>query len=335
MSTAASSPVGARLRAALPWSNLSTAGSWAALGALAGWFSIESIISTSWLAPNDAQRMLFGFALLSMTLAFRPKHRRRDVALLFFGWYLGAGSAIPSLWTGFFAGSVAPGVMAWLGWALIMAAPFLLAPRGRPWIGILCGLSLGAVPQLGILGMASPLLAAGALFPGWGLAGVALIAALLAIASWSSTARTSGNKAVTAALIAALLWGALQAATYRLPAAPDLAWAMTTYLGDYPEALQQRFARQDDLKAQVRRAIDEGARLIVLPEGANAQWNDGQAFYWSDIAELARKKKATVLLGVYETDPLTQHDGRDTLLDLVTDQHYTAQMPMPIGMWRP
>ncbi|MZP71946.1 hypothetical protein, partial [Escherichia coli] len=115
MSTAASSPVGARLRAALPWSNLSTAGSWAALGALAGWFSIESIISTSWLAPNDAQRMLFGFALLSMTLAFRPKHRRRDVALLFFGWYLGAGSAIPSLWTGFFAGSVAPGVMAWLG----------------------------------------------------------------------------------------------------------------------------------------------------------------------------------------------------------------------------
>ncbi|WP_211815552.1 hypothetical protein, partial [Klebsiella pneumoniae] len=106
--------------------------------------------------------------------------------------------------------------------------------------------------------MASPLLAAGALFPGWGLAGVALIAALLAIASWSSTARTSGNKAVTAALIAALLWGALQAATYRLPAAPDLAWAMTTYLGDYPEALQQRFARQDDLKAQVRRAIDEG-----------------------------------------------------------------------------
>jgi hypothetical protein len=308
----------------------------AAIGAGAGWFAFNSTTAILGVSPSGTQRMLFGLALLAVTLAFGQIRTRLSMTALFFGWFVGASSSMPVIWAAFFAGSTVPGVLALLGWAALMAAPFALAPRGKPGIGVAVGLLAGAVPPLGIFGMASPLLTAGAVFPALGFLGLALVYLFLFLASLLPLAGAKTQRAGTVGLVIVLLFGAVRAVAYTLPDPPQSSiWALTSYYGPLPRTLPALFTRQDDLKSMVRQSILDGARLIVLPEGSDPQWDAGQAFYWSDVAALARRDHATVLLGAYINDDVMPQRNRDGLVDIATGKFYPAQIPMPIGMWHP
>jgi apolipoprotein N-acyltransferase len=174
--------------------------------------------------------------------------------------------------------------------------------------------------------MASPLLLGGALFPSAGFFGLVLTLVLF-------TLSVLLIKAADLAAIAFLLWGIVHVGV-SAPSAPDGTWAMTTYDGIQPVSLMAQFARQDHLKARTKQAIEQGAKLIVLPEGSNPAWDAGQQFYWDDVRRLAMTHHAQVLIGVY-TSGLLKNDRSDGLYDLTTGTLYPASIPMPIGMWRP
>lgn len=297
----------------------------ALMGGLAGWASFED----TWLIHRGqegavAQGFLVGAFLLA--LAWRSVDRRTEAYALMVGWYAGAASAIPSIWVHFFGGGWLMGTMTLAAFAALMALPYTLVPRRWPRLGVIVGLLLTTVPPLGLLGMASPLIAAGAMFPGLGIPGLLLLTALFALSGLRS-------RLGDLAIMAAVLWGAVNIG-YTPPAPPDNAWGATTWLGKSPVTVQAQFARQDELKSMVRQTILQGAKLIVLPEGANPQWDDGQAFYWSDVRALAAQHHAQVLIGVY-AQGISPSDSRDGLFDLGTGKLYPAMMPMPIGMWRP
>jgi len=94
------------------------------------------------------------------------------------------------------------------------------------------------------------------------------------------------------------------------------------------------FKRQDGSKATVKQALEQGAKLVLMPETTNPLWDDGQAFYWQDVTGIAAHASAQVLLGVY-TNSLSSPEQVDGLVDLASGKIYPASIAMPIAMWRP
>ena len=66
---------------------------------------------------------------------------------------------------------------AWVIPALLLSGPFALV-RTMPWTGVMAALVLMTLPPLGIIGLPSPLIVAGAILPGAGFVGLALILVL-------------------------------------------------------------------------------------------------------------------------------------------------------------
>lgn len=301
---------------------------WAALpllGGFAGWLAFED----PWLIHhgaqgNVAQGFLVGASLLA--LGWRTVRRSRDGFALMLGWYLGACLAIPGIWAHFFGGQVG-GILTWAGLSLLLAAAYLLPGRWARF-GWFTGLLLTLLPPLGLVGMASPLLAAGAFFPGSGVWGIALLLLFFLLSGLR-------HRFADVAAILMMFWGVAHVGQ-PLPQAPPAAWGMQSYEGAMRDAdsIPELFARQDRFKALTRQAIEQGAKLIVLPEGSDPAWDDGQAFYWRDIADLAKKHDAQVLLGVY-TRGFPPSKSQDGLVDLTTGKIYPAGIPMPIGMFKP
>jgi hypothetical protein len=135
-------------------------------------------------------------------------------------------------------------------------------------------LFLSAIPPIGLIGWASPLTAAGILFPGTGLAGLAATAITEAI--WPVHPKTIA----TAILAANLLY---------LPPAPSTGiQALNT--ADSPDTFQK--------EESARQAVHNStASLTILPEGAVRRWTEATQAYWADTINHLRTAKRTALIG--------------------------------------
>ncbi len=293
-----------------------------AAGVVAGWIAFDD----TWIVHHGQQgEVAQGFILGAMLLAlvWRGVNRPRQAYVIMLGWYLGACAVIPGIWAGFFGGT--GGVAIWIVLSILLASAYLLPGRYARF-GLVTGVLLTTIPPLGLVGMASPLLAAGALFPGLGWAAIALMLIFLLLSGIPTKWAEIG-------LVAMALWGIVHVGQ-PMPQPPAAAWGMQSYEGAAGSTIADLFARQDRFKTLVRQALLQGAKLIVVPEGADPLWDDGQAFYWSDIARLAKQERAQVLLGVY-TRGFPPRQSVDGLVDLTTGKLYRAAIPMPIGMWKP
>lgn len=290
-----------------------------------GWLAFQSDVLQHFLQGSTAQGFLTGAVMLA--IAWRLVGSRSQAGLVMLAWYLGTASSMPSEWAAFFGGSPVGGIAAWATWAAMMALPYMIAPRRTPAVGLFSGLILTALPPIGLIGMGSPLLASGALFAGLGWIGLALTLAFYAL----STA--SGRWPIVLIIATVLL--AIVRNVAPPPAPPPTSWAMTTFDGTYPRDLLAQFKRQDALKASVERAMRQGAKLIVLPEGAIDNWTDGNTVYWADVRHMAMVHHAQVLIGAYKSTDDSMHDAADGLIDLESGAFYPASVSIPFGMWHP
>ena len=80
---------------------------------------------------------------------------------------------------------------AWVIPALLLSVPFALV-RTMPWTGVMAALALMTLPPLGIIGLPSPLIVAGAILPGAGFAGLALILVLFQLLYSLSVPKQAG-----------------------------------------------------------------------------------------------------------------------------------------------
>jgi hypothetical protein len=319
-------------------------------------------------------------AYLVFLLGWRVASGSLSKGLVLGAWVLGATAMIPSAW-GIFFGTAGTGdirgVLAWFGVAAVNGVAAAAAaglvrvglakrwPRGAEFLGIVVALIVTAVPPVGLIGMTVPLIAAGAFFAGFGVAGYLLLIVFSgwivcamstrvtdtaygmtrsarAEAFWKRTCLpvTVALLALTAVRTAAHVTQALHPAN-ALPVLVDGRIVDLKFRRPPVSGGAAWFDYQDQMKAEALEALEGGAKLVVLPEGSVSLWDSGSVSYWADLATVARERGAHVLVGAY-TRALDHPPGaggaqkmQNTLIDLTTGQQHAARATLPVGMWRP
>lgn len=263
-------------------------------------------------------------AIFPALWAFAPS--RLGSGLVAAAYFLVGSRGLPIGVARYFDAQIALGIGLWV----VAAVPFvavhatLWTPQAR-WRPVRYALVLlvMAVPPLGIVGWGSPLTAAGALFPGWGWFGLATMALLL-------LGMTTRIWPVMCVILGALTIAS--AATWSAPQS-SLGW-----LGidtKFPVSVTGRhadYAQQRETIRLVRLAAKQGAKVVVLPEGALGIWTTTTERLWR--RELAASD-VIVLGGATVVTP----GGYDNVMVGITpstaDALYTQRMPVPVSMWQP
>jgi apolipoprotein N-acyltransferase len=282
--------------------------------------------ATAWSGYTPA----IAFSLLVLILLVLPR-RRRDVFLLMLCYYAGATwQIIPgaSVFFGHHANPIQI-LFLWLGASSILAAPWAALWSHRPRLrlcGVLITLVLLAVPPLGIIGCASPLTAAGILFPGLAWAG--LVLTLLLCGFLAAYPRRAIVLTLAVALPAHV--------SYR-PAKSPADWqAVSTHFGgvglDTPDPLAEYAAAQ----LIQNTALNSSARVIVFPETVVSNWNEATDAFWDRTIQMLRRDGKTLLVGANVSEP----NGRRYFNAIVVrgataNGEFLQRIPIPIAMWTP
>jgi hypothetical protein len=217
----------------------------------------------------------------------------------------------------------------WAGASLLLATPWaiLWSPRraSRLWRMPLA-LVLLAVPPIGVIGCASPLVAAGLLFPGtawFGLALTVLVCGLLP--SYPGLGLT-----------VALVFATPAQLFYRSQPAPSDWRAESTRFGgvglDAPTPLADYHAAQSIQQIALR----SDARVILFPEAVVTNWNPGTDLFWKPTIDTLREQGKTMLVGANVFDSTSRHYFNSIVIR-GAEQHpdFVQRIPIPVAMWMP
>ncbi len=151
------------------------------------------------------------------------------------------------------------------------------------------------VPPLGVIGLASPLTAAGYLFPGtaWvGLAAVALLPGIiLSTHALSSRRRSAVLFLVSVSAVVLAIGGRLFA---RGDAAPPPGWiAVNTRFGDVSQSFQDFPAAQ----FIQHKAAETSARVLIFPESVVPRWSESTEVFWRQSLDRCRTRGQILAIG--------------------------------------
>lgn len=231
--------------------------------------------------------------------------------MLAFVYYLGASWPLVIVASRFF---VVPSLIA--GAILSLAAGLLSVP----WLlrSPTAALALSALPPIGLIGWASPLVSAGVLFPGLGFAGLLLTASIPSLLALNSPRRLS----------AVLSLAGLSAVTNLT--APSMRSPADWVAFNISAAAAEGFASSHAVWSAVAR-FPSGT--FVFPEGTIELWNAATDAYWDDFSLRLKSKKKTVLLGT----TITGDRGRSlNVVKAVGEGEPTVfpqRVPVPLAMW--
>lgn len=183
------------------------------------------------------------------------------------------------------------------------------------------------VPPVGIIGWLSPIVASGALFPGFAWTGLGLtVVLMLCLAS-------QPFRRLIWILPSLLLSSALANASYTAPNRLDFV-AINTQL---PGAENAGFARLQYLRELVREASgkNDPGSILVMPEAVAGDWLQAAA-WWEKTSDELNAKGQTLVIGANRVVDV----GTNQRNMLVTIGRYAGiempdRMPVPISMWRP
>jgi len=219
----------------------------------------------------------------------------------------------------YFDAGIAYGTAIWL-----LAGVALAACWGIAWTDNLAQRPLRAflallattVPPVGIVGWASPVVAAGALFPGWHWWGLVAVVALMLAMVWRPW--LAGLPVV---------WLLVSPLTATATPLPD--WQ------GHDSQLEYRGGA--DLAGAFRRqrhwldALDDApAGVHVLPESTTGPWTDTSASLWRSLPSGHRVLMGGTVMAGDKTDNVVidYQDGEGEVV-------YRQRMPVPLSMWRP
>ncbi|WP_395173096.1 conjugal transfer protein TraB [Roseibium alexandrii] len=241
--------------------------------------------------------------------------------------FLGASRGLPQGASIFFGSQYVIGLGLWVAASLIFVAVHsALWTQQSGWQRALRYFSatvLMSLPPLGIMGWASPITAAGVLFPGWSWFGLAATAILL-------LAMTTNLWRIAVPVVAG--FAAWSAAVWTEPKVIK-GWIGINTTFRYEEAGQHAgYAQQLETIALVRKAAGHGANVIVLPESALGLWTPTTERLWTDALS---NSPVTVIGGA----TIIHRDGYDTVMVELSGNGsrvlYRERMPVPVSMWQP
>jgi hypothetical protein len=191
---------------------------------------------------------------------------------------------------------------------------------------------LTALPPLGIIGWASPLLSAGVLFPGTAWFGVFGTLALFPLFCCFPK-----RTATTVALVAVTANG------FYNPPSPPTGWqAINTQFGGAgqgdPDFLSE-FLSSEKIQSTI---AESDAQVLVFPEHVVTQWTEATEAFWHESLDNLAARHATLIIGAGLPRPLRSsftagHPYYNALIarERKTTSVYYQRIPVPIAMWKP
>jgi hypothetical protein len=249
---------------------------------------------------------------------------RRTFAFAVATAYFGAASRdlIP-VYATFTAQPVLRGVLGWLIATLILAAPFTLAwTENRAALAwrIPIALLSAAVPPLGLIAWASPLMSAGVLFPGTAWLGLSVTA--VAPGLLPARPRMAGFAVV---LICAVSW------LIYVPANPSANWQAisTSFVANETEELRTA----DRLHVAL---LSSGAKVTVFPESVIKRWTEATELFWEPTIKTLNVRHRFAIVGAgLPIGASADFLNAAVIIGGPTQRAFVQRVPVPIGMWRP
>jgi len=239
-------------------------------------------------------------AAAAMPLACLVPGTRKGAFNSAFGYYVGGlWPIVPGLggYIGQSATILIP-LAIWVLAAIMLSVPWTLAATSDRiqclWRAPLA-LVATVVPPLGIIGVASPLTAAGYLFPGTAWAGLAAVALMPGVLL--STQRMSFRQRCVVMCLAITLCMGL-AIGGRLfgagSAAPPRGWvAVNTNFGDVSRPFQDFVAAQ----SIQQKATESSARVLIFPEAVVPRWSEATEAFWRETLDRCRDRGQILAIG--------------------------------------
>lgn len=316
--------------------------------------SVGAVVSTGFVAP-------IAFSILLPAVWVRQTSARFCFNCAF-AYYLSALWSVPVVARNFFGpnAGLLDGILLWLAATVLLALPWRFAwsesGKSASW-RVPLGLLASILPPLGLIGWASPTVAAGLLFPGTGYAGFGLTLLL------PGCLAVFPRRTVVCAFVLAVGCNATRPKAPEAP--PGWQGIDTRYGGTAHDTVNpvREYRIAEDIKA---RALASTARVIVFPESVLPRWTPAADLFWADtISALSSAGKVVVIGAITPTD--TTHPGYDFTASLaaletpavrhnfgrpsrqpaplaytngvvirgVSSSEFTQRIPVPMGMWRP
>jgi apolipoprotein N-acyltransferase len=253
-----------------------------------------SLIVASGIGISVASAHPLGIAVSVAMPAFIMRQKRRSAAYAIGVIYYSA-----ALWPlvpgarNFFGPrvSILVALLMWTISAALLAGPWLLI-----WSGDLkqalwrapVGVALTVVPPLGIIGWASPVLAAGILFPATGWCGFFLCATL------------TGALAVCPrrAAMAVVIVGGIANFVHPTDPQPPAGWvAVDTHFGPISHGVPNPLAEYKTAQEIQQEALRRHARVIVFPETVVPYWTTSTDAFWEQTLAALRANGKTMIVG--------------------------------------
>jgi apolipoprotein N-acyltransferase len=276
-------------------------------------------------------------SLVAPLLVYYAKSRIHAYASMFCYYAAASWPVIPGA-RAFFGvqGTPVIGLLLCLAAAALLALPsglLFTRGRGKAALSVLLCILFTAMPPLGVIGWASPLLSAGVLFPGSKWLGLALILVFL------SLFRLKPAESVVCLTLCALVF------QFRYTQPQLLAgWeAVNTNYGGVGQG-EPDFATEYNTHQSMQTIILEShAAVLLFPEHLVAHWNESTEAFWGNALTAAAAQRRTVLIGAGVSSPATPRNpfaqNRYSNVLLVRGGEnavlYQQRIPVPIAMWKP
>jgi hypothetical protein len=267
------------------------------------------------------------YVALLYPFLYLHSRRRRDSLSSVFYYAAATWSVLPASARFFSTGNnpVQP-VLIWLALIGIGSAPWIAFYNRRCLpISAIASLIVLAVPPLGLVALAHPLIASGHWFPGTGWFGLAVPLLLIA------TYRPLGCRTTLAVLLAASLIGHVR---FHRPAHDSAIVALNTHLGGLSEGRHGLDSQATETALQ-QMALAHPNSLVLLPESVLPGWSQAHEARWAAAFAQLQQQHTGLLIGTTLPVPNTQANRNVLLSRGYTERlSYVQRVPVPLGMWR-
>jgi hypothetical protein len=278
------------------------------------------------IAVHTGYPWLIILSVLSPAIAL-VQPSRMAALLIAFVYYQAALCSLPGAVAGFFAPGIFREYLAWLAAAILLSLPWLIVwGNDHLCLRAVTGVLIGTIPPLGLIGWASPLLAAGWLFPDVGLTvGLAMTLVLTGL-----IAEAHRWTPVVGGIIA-LSVGCNIAVKLVHKQHPAPRWeGVTLHNSRNADAVKGYY----QVLAMQSRAESSSADVIVLPEGSVDNWSAVTEFQWADTFSDLQRKHHIVLIGATSLEGGRRYHNGFVIRGQQVDR-FEQRVPAPLAMWVP
>jgi len=257
--------------------------------------------------------------------AFAPT--RLVASLVSMAYFMAASRGLPVGVSIFYASDIWVGLGLWIAASLVFVLVHTILWSPKPgWhraVLYLAAWALMSVPPFGIVGWASPITAAGVLFPGWGWPG--LVATVVSLSAMTTRAWPLAGAVMGVALaLSAVIWTDPE---------PPKGWVGIDTTFDYQVAGNHAdYTQHMATIGLVSRAAEDGATTIVLPESALGIWTPTTERLWA-------RNLADLDVNVAGGAVVINESGYDNVMIELTGEgatiFYRERIPVPVSMWLP